>query len=124
MTVVDSSVVVDLLVERLELDAIGAGVLNAPHLIENEVLNALRGLWLGKNIADDEADGLFEAFDELVIEQHPAEVLRNRVWELRHNLTAYDATYVALAEHLGTTLITRDARIAAAPGIRCPVKVL
>ena len=47
-----------------------------------------------------------------------------RVWELRSNLTPYDAAYVALAESLGCTLVTADARLAHAPGIRCAVEVM
>ena len=54
---------------------------------------------------------------------YPFEPFLDRVWELRHNLTAYDAWYVALAESLGTDLVTADARLVAAPGPRCAVRL-
>ena len=50
--------------------------------------------------------------------------LLNRIWELRDNVTPYDAAYVALAENLGVTLVTADARLARAPGTRCAFEVL
>lgn len=58
------------------------------------------------------------------IERSPHLPLLARCWELRHNLTVYDASYVALAELLGAPLLTGDARLAAAPGIRCDVELL
>jgi predicted nucleic acid-binding protein len=66
-----------------------------------------------------------EGFARLALVRFPADWLRPRIWALRHNLSAYDATYVALAEMIGATaLITADARLARAPGIRCPVDLL
>ncbi len=64
-------------------------------------------------------------FIDLELTRFPAAGLRPRMWELRHNLTGYDATYVALAEQLQvTSLLTTDARLAQAPGIACAVEVL
>jgi predicted nucleic acid-binding protein len=56
--------------------------------------------------------------------RYPAHSLLNRMWELRDNLSAYDATYVALAELLDCSLLTADGRLARAPGIGCPVTVV
>jgi predicted nucleic acid-binding protein len=58
---------------------------------------------------------------DLAIEQWPAEILAPRVWELRGNLSSYDAGYVALAEYTAATLVTLDRRLARAPGLRCTV---
>lgn len=67
-------------------------------------------------------DGL-AGFLAAPIHRHRHDVLAWRVWELRSNLTPYDASYVALAESLGTVLLTTDERIAGAPGLRCEVEV-
>jgi predicted nucleic acid-binding protein len=64
-------------------------------------------------------------FAELAIVRYPADWLRPRMWALRHNLSAYDATYVALTEMIAaTSMLTTDARLASAPGVRCAVHVL
>jgi predicted nucleic acid-binding protein len=66
-----------------------------------------------------------EGFTRIALVRFPADWLRPRIWSLRPNLSAYDATYVALAEAIGATaLITADARLAGAPGIRCAVDLL
>jgi predicted nucleic acid-binding protein len=61
---------------------------------------------------------------DLVLQRYPHYWLLPRVWELRHNLTAYDAVYVALAEALDAPLVTRDARLAAAPGHQARIEVM
>ena len=63
-------------------------------------------------------------FLDLPLARYPHDFLLPRVWELRHNLTAYDAVYVALAEALGASLVTCDANIAAAPGHHAQVDVV
>ncbi|MHB1446061.1 MAG: type II toxin-antitoxin system VapC family toxin, partial [Acidimicrobiales bacterium] len=60
----------------------------------------------------------------LGLRRHASVSLLSRVWQLRMNLSAYDATYVALAEASGCALLTADARLAAAPGVKCPVLVV
>ena len=60
----------------------------------------------------------------MAVIRYAATPLLHRVWELRHNVGAYDATYVALAEALGASLLTGDGRLSRAPGVRCPVTVL
>ncbi|MGH9119958.1 MAG: type II toxin-antitoxin system VapC family toxin [Acidimicrobiales bacterium] len=64
------------------------------------------------------------ALSALRLRRVPHEALLERCWELRANLTVYDAAYVALAESLGTVLLTADDRLAGAAGTRCPIEVL
>ncbi len=61
---------------------------------------------------------------DIPIERHSHVPLLHRIWELRDNLSPYDAAYVALAEALGVTLLTADARLGRAPGPRCAIEVL
>jgi len=107
------------LIERLADD----GDLHAPHLIDTEVLHALRRMLRRGQISDDRAHDVRTDFADLTLVRYPHEPLNDRVWELRENLTAYDATFVALAEALDVPLVTCDARLAAAPGHRASVEV-
>jgi predicted nucleic acid-binding protein len=99
------------LVERLAQD----GDLHAPHLIDTELLHALRRMTTNQTLSDERATDARTDFTELTLVRYPHEPLSDRVWKLRQNLTAYDATFVALAEALATPLITCDARLAGAP---------
>lgn len=121
MLVVDTSAILETLaaldpapglVERLVED----GDLHGPHLIDTELLHALRRLTLNREISDERAADTRSDFEELALVRYPHAPLSDRVWELRHNMTAYDATFVALAEVLRVPLITCDARLASAPG--------
>jgi len=125
LKIVDAGVVVELVVGGLDPDGLGDEELAAPHLIDSEVTNALRRL-VGQGFLTDEQGSLaLEGFIRLGLTRFPADWLRPRMWALRHNLSAYDATYLALAELVGaTSLLTTDARLAAAPGPRCRVDVL
>ena len=120
MLVVDTSAVLEVLVgitpdfdliERLAVD----GDLHAPHLIDVELLHALRRLRASDQISHERAEDTRTDFADLSLVRYPHQPLSDRVWELRHNLTAYDAAFVALAEALDAPLITCDARLAAAP---------
>ncbi|MBB5788163.1 type II toxin-antitoxin system VapC family toxin [Jiangella mangrovi] len=86
-------------------------VLHAPHLIDFEVANALRGLTLGHKLSPSQADEIRADFADLHIERIPGSALAGRMWELRHNYTAYDAAYIALAELLACPLLTGDAKL-------------
>lgn len=119
--VVDASVVVDLLgrfrpepIEAL-LFAVDAA-LAAPALLDIEVLQALRKLDLQGAIPASRND-LTDSLRALRIRRYPHASLLEEVWALRRNLTAYDATYIALARQLNATLVTRDDRLARAPGL-------
>lgn len=99
-----------------------AGVdLAAPHLAPFEVANILRRHELAGLITGDQSSQAHVDLIDLAIELWPYELLAERAWELRANLSLYDAAYVALAERLGGSLVTLDRRIAGAPGLRCDV---
>jgi predicted nucleic acid-binding protein len=92
--------------------------------LDLEVASALRRLLRAGVIDEDRAK---QALADLVVhplERYPHVALLPRIWELRHNLTAHDAAYGALAEALGAVLVTADARLAGAPGLRCAVELL
>lgn len=125
MNVVDASVIVELVANNLDPDGLGDEELIAPHLIDSEVTNVLRRLVVRGDLTEEQGTLAFEGFTRLVLSRFPADRLRPRMWELRHNLSAYDATYVALAEMTdATTLLTTDARLANAPGAQCHIEVL
>ncbi len=90
--------------------------MHAPRLIDVELLHALRRLSLRGDLTDDRAADLRTDFAELALVRYPHEELGDRIWELRHNLTAHDAAFVALAEALAAPLATGDGNLAAAPG--------
>ena len=96
----------------------------APELIDLEVASALRGLVLGRKLAVVAAEQALRRLAVLPIERSPHRTLIPRCWALRDNVTVSDAAYVALAELLGSVLVTADARLAAAPGARCVIELL
>jgi predicted nucleic acid-binding protein len=96
----------------------------APHLIDAEVGQALRNLVLRGALDPHAAYESLIAADALVTERHPIPELWPRAWQVRHNVSFYDALYVALAEATGLPLVTADARIARADGPRCRVEVV
>jgi predicted nucleic acid-binding protein len=91
--------------------------LHVPHLSDSEVVSALRRLDRQHKSAPGEAAAALRAWGSLGVRRHPALGLLSRIWELRDNLTAYDATYVALSEVLGCVLATVDGDLAGAPGL-------
>jgi predicted nucleic acid-binding protein len=86
------------------------------------VLHVLRRLNLAGTVSSERARVL-DRFQDTSFARYPHSPLRERIWKLRNNLTAYDAAYVALAEALDAPLITLNARLAQAPGIRTAVEV-
>ena len=122
MLVVDASAVVTVLAgwprdAKLTRRLLSADELRAPHLIDIEVLHALRSLVARGELTPDRAQDARTDFADLLLVRHPHAPLADRIWALRHNLTAYDAAYVALAEALGTPLVTCDSRLAGAQEI-------
>jgi predicted nucleic acid-binding protein len=107
------------LIERLA----GDGDLHAPHLIDTEVLHALRRMSMNDQLSEERAADARTDFAGLTLVRYPHEPLNDRVWALRPSLTAYDATFVALAEALDAPLITCDTRLAQAPGNRAVIEL-
>jgi predicted nucleic acid-binding protein len=90
--------------------------LHAPHLLDLEVAQVLRRLVREGAVSAHRADQAIEDLLDLRITRYPHFLLLPRIWQLRHNLSAYDAAYVVLAEKLGARLLTRDGRLASASG--------
>ena len=129
MIVVDASVVVTaLLVAGEEGDAareaLRSDAAHAPHLLDVEVASAVRRWVLAGRLTVDEARSSIRDLGDLAITRHGHEPVLDRVLELRDAVSAYDGTYLALAELLGATMITGDRRLSRAPGVRCPVSVI
>lgn len=102
-------------------EALTGGDLAAPTLVGFETANIVRRHELAGLISPDQAAQAHADLIDLAIEHWPYELLAARAWRLRLNLSIYDASYVALAELLGATLITLDRRIGRAPGLRCAI---
>ncbi|MQA86919.1 MAG: PIN domain-containing protein [Streptosporangiales bacterium] len=132
LIVVDASVVVDLLAgddtprrkaasERLT----GGHALYAPAHLDIEVISALRGIARYNPVLAADAPMLLGRLPRMPIRREPVtDLAAHRIWQLRENMTAYDAGYVALAEHLGAGLLTCDGKYAAITGLRCAIELL
>jgi predicted nucleic acid-binding protein len=90
--------------------------LHAPELLDLEVAQVLRRLVIRKSIAEDRAGEAVRDFQDIRIRRYGHALMMQRIWELRHNLSSYDAAYVVLAETLGATLVTRDRKLGSVPG--------
>ena len=111
--------------ERAERRLAGQGErLCAPQLLDVEVLQAIRRYALTRQVPQERANLAVAVLGQFPVSRFPHEPLRHRIWELRENLTAYDAAYVALAEALRCPLITSDARLADSPGHTAAVELL
>ncbi len=130
MIVVDASVIIEVLLQTEAGRAItgtlldGRDTLHAPHLLDVEVAQVLRRFVMRGELYESRAREAIDTLRQFPLMRYPHEALLGRIWALRENLTAYDAAYVALAEGLRSPLVTRDRRLAAAPGISATVKVL
>lgn len=117
MIVIDASAMIEALVGRDvddELLEALSGEVAAPHLLDIEVLSVLRGLVLGHKMVSERADAARGDHFDLQIVRHDTAPLAERIWELRHQHTSYDAAYLALAEALEATLHTCDTKLAVA----------
>ena len=122
--VVDATVVVAALVDdgaegRWATDLMRQQPLASPHLVMVESTQILRKASLSGDLDDGIASLALRDLLQMRIDLFPFEPLADRIWELRFNLTSYDAWYVALAEALDAPLATLDQKLAAAPGLRC-----
>lgn len=129
MLVVDASVLVVALADDTESgdaarERLKGQRLAAPELIDLEVTSVLRKL-VGTGLSDERRAQLaLHDLMQLPMDRAPHATLLPRVWELRDNLTTYDASYVALAEALDAPLLTADAKLAQSPGLTCTIQVL
>ena len=129
MIVLDASAVVDWLLQtsagrRIEQRIYSRDEsLHAPHLIDLEVAQVLRRLVREGTVPANRAEDAIDDLVDLRLTRYPHFVLLPEVWRLRNNLSAYDAAYVVLARKLGAVLVTRDARLASASGLRGSVEV-
>ena len=122
--VIDSSVVVAALLDSGSHGVwaegiLSGGVLQAPELVLAEATNIFRRLERAKLIATPEANSAQDDLMQLDIEFFPFEPFANRIWELRHNVTSYDAWYVAVAEALKLPLATLDRSLTRSNGVAC-----
>jgi predicted nucleic acid-binding protein len=129
MSVVDASVLVEFLTGgehgRAAQRAIGRERWCwAPALVDAEVGNALRRQVRAKEISARQAGAALEDFLEMRLQRVPHRNLVDRAWQLRDNVSFYDALYVALAEGLGAPLLTLDEKLARAPGLRAEVELV
>ncbi|MBE3075668.1 MAG: PIN domain-containing protein [Actinobacteria bacterium] len=125
MIVVDASAALSALLNAGPArSALASQQLHAPHLIDSEVASGLRRRVAAQQLGADAGWIALDAFRHLGMTRYPVFSLLDRVWELRDNLSAYDASYVALAELLDCNLLTADARLSRAPGSRCAITVV
>ncbi len=129
MLVVDASVVVTALADdgddgSLVRSLLRGARLAAPEIIDLEVISVLRRLVAAQHMSPARAGQALRDLVNLPIERASHVLLLDRCWELRSNLTPYDAAYVALAEACDAPLLTADARLAATPGPRCTIDVV
>ncbi len=130
MIVVDASVLANVIGDdgadgrRARAEIRMAGQVAAPDLVDVEAVAVLRKRWLAGTISDRRFEEAIADLAQLGISRYPTLPLMRRAFELRANITAYDASYVALAELLGCELLIGDSRLASASGPRCAIRLL
>jgi predicted nucleic acid-binding protein len=129
LIVVDASAMLEVLLRtetgaRVEDRLLRRGEsLHAPHLLDVEVAQVLRRYAAAGELTPERGRDALVDLADFPVHRYPHDVLLPRIWELRHNVTAYDAAYLALAEVLGARLVTCDARLASAPRHAARVEV-
>ena len=130
MIVIDASVLANVIGDdgadgkRARAELRTAQDLAAPDLVDVETVAVLRKRWLAEAITQRRFASAVGDLENIAIDRYPTLQLMRRAYELRSTVTSYDVAYVALAEILGCELLTGDARLAKAPGPRCPVRLL
>jgi predicted nucleic acid-binding protein len=127
--VVDASVVAPAVADSgIDGDAVRRRLrgesLAGPDLLRIEAMSVIRRAAVNGSLSAAQARRAVDDLLDIPLVVYPTTPLLRRAWRLRNNLTPYDACYVALAEALGCTLLTADARLANAPGSRCPIEVI
>lgn len=130
MIVVDASALLEALLRTSAAAAVGSRLfdpeetLHAPHLLDIEVAQVIRRYAANGQIDGARGRAALTDLSDFPLRRYPHDFLLPRIWELRNNLTAYDAAYVALAEALDAPLLTRDGRLAAAAGHHALVELV
>ena len=130
MIVLDASALIELLLHTPAGESISARIadpeigLHIPHLADIEVAQVLRRYLRNGEIDLKDAASALDDLRDLDLQRHSHEPLLRRVFQLRENLTAYDAVYVALTEILDGVLLTFDRRLSRAPGLKCRAELL
>ena len=130
MIVIDASVLANVIGDdgadgkRARAEIRAAQDLAAPDLVDVETVAVLRKRWLAEAITQRRFASAIGDLENIAIDRYPTLQLMRRAYELRSTVTSYDAAYVALAELLECELLTGDARLAKAPGPKCPVRLL
>ena len=130
MIAVDASVILDLILAQSAAETISQRLfeptetLHAPELLDLEVLQVLRRHWRAGSLSASRGEIAVADLNHLPVVRHPHGELVERIWQLRANVTAYDAAYLALAEALDAPLVTQDARLARAPGHTARVELV
>ncbi len=130
MIVADASVVLEVLLRtrvapQIEERIFSPGeTLHAPHILDLEIAQVLRRYCVSGAIEPERGLEALVDLTDLPITRYPHDIFLPRIWELRHNMTAYDAVYVALAETLSASLLTRDTRLASASGHEAAIVLL
>jgi predicted nucleic acid-binding protein len=124
LIVVDASVVVTALADdgdegRRVRERVAGERLAAPELLDLEVVSAFRRMCAAGTLTADRAEAAVTDLRDLRVQRVHHRFLLARCWEMRKNVTVYDAAYIALAESLDATLLTADRRLVTAPGARC-----
>lgn len=130
MIVVDASALLEVLLRTPAAKAVDARLfaagetVHAPHLLDVEVAQVVRRYAAAGDIDHEVGRAALTDLAEFPIRRYRHDILLPRIWELRNNLTAYDAAYVALAEVLNAPLLTRDRRLASAAGYDAPIELV
>jgi predicted nucleic acid-binding protein len=98
--------------------------LHVPHLVDYEVASGLRRCVATRQLTAADGWGALDRWRRLGVIRYPVFSLLDRVWHLRHNVSVYDASYVALAEELDCELLTADARLSRIPDVRCSITLV
>jgi predicted nucleic acid-binding protein len=97
---------------------------HAPHLIDSEIASGLRRQAHMKRVSVADAGNALNTWGHLLVTRHPVYGLFERIWDMRDNVSAYDASYIALAETLDCAVLTADSRLSRAAGIRCSITLV